>query len=484
MRSPATHNTIVIDVTNACPLQCSNCTRFCGHKKPVFMDMDTFRKAVDSLVDHPSQMGLCGGEPTIAPLFPEYMDYLEKTIGRERSCLFTSLTKQYYEFFERIQEVFCFQGINDHNHQGLHTPLLIASEELPIPEETKKKLIDNCWVQNNWSACVTVKGAFFCEVAAQLDLLFDGPGGWPIEPGWWKRTPDEFGDQLKWCNICGAAMPMPRRIAVEEIDDVSPGNYERLKKLGSGKIKKGKVKVFDVGKYKIEDYKDWHPDVDWFLPPDDRSRRIANESKTIRPKKLDCILACDGNLLDITRSLAVNRQHFDDFVVVVPNEVVGMDRLCNEHNALYIISECCMEEDFFDKGKAINDALEKFTPTDWIVIIGSKIRLHDRFGSLMRQEILNPGFLYWEIAPSEAEPLHFQIAIPSIQSATWDMYHSSFQLFNVRASSLKGRGKKWYPEGKAEREADGLFRIDWLPSKKCIISLSERKPLSLSTAFE
>ena len=27
----------------------------------------------------------------------------------------------------------------------------------------------------------------FCEVAASLDYLFDGPGGYSLEKGWWKH---------------------------------------------------------------------------------------------------------------------------------------------------------------------------------------------------------------------------------------------------------------------------------------------------------
>ena len=63
-----------------------------------------------------------------------------------------------------------------------------------MPDEVWLPLRDKCWVQNEWSASITPKGAFFCEIAAALDMLFDGPGGWKIEPGWWRRTPEEFGD--------------------------------------------------------------------------------------------------------------------------------------------------------------------------------------------------------------------------------------------------------------------------------------------------
>ena len=66
---------------------------------------------------------------------------------------------------------------------------MATRKELGIPDEKWIKLRDKCWIQNLWSASITPKGAFFCEVAAAMDMTLNGPGGWPIEPGWWKRKP-------------------------------------------------------------------------------------------------------------------------------------------------------------------------------------------------------------------------------------------------------------------------------------------------------
>ena len=45
MRSPARMETIQIELTSACVLKCSNCTRFCGtHKVPFFLDEDVLFK--------------------------------------------------------------------------------------------------------------------------------------------------------------------------------------------------------------------------------------------------------------------------------------------------------------------------------------------------------------------------------------------------------------------------------------------------------
>ncbi|MDR1740637.1 MAG: radical SAM protein [Synergistaceae bacterium] len=77
MRNPKNMGIIQIDVTNVCPHTCSNCTRFCGHhKKPFFMDMETFKQAVDSLDGFDGVVGVIGGEPTVHPRFEEIAEYL------------------------------------------------------------------------------------------------------------------------------------------------------------------------------------------------------------------------------------------------------------------------------------------------------------------------------------------------------------------------------------------------------------------------
>ncbi|MBR3458419.1 MAG: hypothetical protein IKH16_09765, partial [Selenomonadaceae bacterium] len=123
---------------------------------------------------------------------------------------------------------------------------LFARKDLGMPDEVWLPLRDKCWVQNEWSASITPKGAFFCEIAAALDMLFDGPGGWKVEPGWWKRTPEEFGDQLHWCEMCGFALDTFMRDAKEEQDDVSPTLYEKLKAIGSPRLKAGRTNLVKI----------------------------------------------------------------------------------------------------------------------------------------------------------------------------------------------------------------------------------------------
>ena len=313
MRSPAEMDIIQIEVTNACAHRCSNCTRFCGHhRKSFFMDYPTFRNAVDSLVDFPGMVGIMGGEPTLHPQFAQFASYSAERIKPDckivpltepikdlaayrhqhlithshKSGLWTSLGDKYYEHFELIQDVFGYQCINDHGNPGLHQALLITRKELGIPDKDWVKLRDNCWIQNLWSASITPKGAFFCEVAAALDMLFDGPGGWPVEPGWWKRTPHDFADQLHWCEMCSAALKVPHHQANVERDIVSPLMVDRLKAIGSPKLEKGAFTLFDPTHYDPSKYSGTTTDGLSYLPNKDSSLRVAKTNKSIFPRAL------------------------------------------------------------------------------------------------------------------------------------------------------------------------------------------------------
>ena len=66
MRPLAEMQTIQIELTSACVLRCSNCTRMCGtHKVPFFMEEEDFKRAIDSLVEYAQQphaiVGFMGG---------------------------------------------------------------------------------------------------------------------------------------------------------------------------------------------------------------------------------------------------------------------------------------------------------------------------------------------------------------------------------------------------------------------------------------
>ncbi len=284
---------IQIEITNACILQCANCTRFVGHhRKPFFMRIEQVEKAIDSLEGYRGGVGIMGGEPTLHPEFEEICRLVQKKIPIKRRGLWTSGYK-WKEYKRLIYKTFGENVFyNDHTGEGQkHQPLLIGIQEVLGDRKFAKELIDKCWIQERWSASITPKGGFFCEVAAAMDLLFEEQGGYSIVKGWWNRTPNQFQDQVeRYCFKCSGALPLPS-ISNKDCDYISPANFKTLQKLNSPKLQKEKYVIYEnkFTKQQIEQYcKNWRP---WEYLGDDGQRSVADPGGLIGLRDAKTLMA-------------------------------------------------------------------------------------------------------------------------------------------------------------------------------------------------
>lgn len=238
---------IQIEITNACHLSCAHCTRAVSHvKKPYFADLAFVEKALLSLQGWTRGVGCIGGEPTLHPDFPAICKLFRKYFPKRQCGLFTAGGKRYEEHKELIDETFGIITFNDHEMGGVHQPMMIASKDVIKDDKLRDELIDKCWLQTVWSPSITPKGAFFCEVAATFDMLFNGPGGYPIEPGWWKRTVPEFRDQRdRYCTSCSIPIPMEKVSIDVPYEYVSISNFKKLEEAGSPLAKNGRLRVIN-----------------------------------------------------------------------------------------------------------------------------------------------------------------------------------------------------------------------------------------------
>ena len=473
------------------------------------MDLETVERALDSLRGFPGMVGIMGGEPTIHPDFEriaelaasrfaparlprarfapiaDFASHRNKHLARipgVKLGLWSSLGEAYYRHYETIQDTFGYQCINTHDNPGQHQGMLIASGELPISEDRRQELIDNCWINRLWSASITPKGAFFCEVAAALDMLFDGPGGWPIEPDWWKRPPDSWGDQRKWCNLCGAAMPVPSRPAWDAVDDVSPKNLERLSEVLSPKARKGKVRVFDVANYDPADYAE-KPSAEWYLPEGDNAKRVGTD-RSLYPRKIEALLVCVGYADFLRRTLPLNVDLFDRVVVVTASEDAATIAVAQEAGADVVVSDSYREKGAaFNKGRMINTGARALDFDDWVLITDADIFFPPDFRKAVDGMILNPGSLHYATrfippAASCGQWLERYVRTPGIVSELRLTDPGSnrnpwgyCQLFNVRAKAIRDRGRDIYSEKFASAGGvDYHFHNLWHPERKILLN--------------
>jgi len=244
---------IQIEVTNRCNRQCSNCCRFCGHftkDKIFYADPVAVAGYLEALRDFPGWVGFIGGEPTLHPRFDE-LCYVMRQYRQPGLCgIFTNcLTKEYQEHKGLIESTFGLLNYNDHTTVITHTPMLVAMDEVIADVTVQAQFIADCWLQNTWSATITPKGAYFCEVAGMLAWMLDGPDGWDAtDPTWWKKDVPDYKEQIAWaCHQCGAALPLVPRSSRDTVDDVSPGMLEKLRAVKSPKALAGKCHVYSGG---------------------------------------------------------------------------------------------------------------------------------------------------------------------------------------------------------------------------------------------
>ena len=457
MKSPSEMRIILIDITNACVRQCSNCTRFCGHhRKPFFMDYETFCRAVDSLDGFSGTVGIIGGEPTIHPDFERMAKYLGEKRGpktdfslykpqkhfmdavhdvemshteivpcgsEEKRIVYgggvwSVMGDGYKRHYEVIQDIAKYQALNDHSNPMYHKPALITRKELGIPDKEWYEMRDNCWVVDVWSANITPKGAFFCEVAGCLDMLFDGPGGWKIEPGWWKRKPEEFGEQLQWCELCGMACETFTRDANEGIDDVSPVLYEKLKKIGSRKVEKGTVNVVRIENGVISEeskaagrqFKSDMPYVEHY------SDRFNAEKSSLYYKEFIGIYDCktDEDFLNCIN----DSDKFREVFVYASSELIK-----KYATVCFSCPHSFIEREKFRIGYVLWYAMHYLDHNTYALCIKGTVKIKDAIGRL-RDQVLNPGILLYREFFSDVNDEYFEAEAGSVAMLINGVAHS------------------------------------------------------------
>lgn len=231
------------------------------------MTLEQIKVGLDSIANFPAVKGIIGGEPTFHPQFEEMCKIVKESgIPKEQLAIFVSSNPKLDQYWQLITDTFGIICRNDHTEAQknvcLHQPLTIAVQDVVSDEDVQKQLIEGCWVERTWCGTVNHYGAYFCEIAAQLDLLlFDGANAWDVIKDWWDTDPGAFTEQANnLCGYCGMCLPIQRELIKNTTEKFSEGLYKEF--LARGLSKMDDVVIFDTKLTKEEineNIKTWYP---------------------------------------------------------------------------------------------------------------------------------------------------------------------------------------------------------------------------------
>jgi hypothetical protein len=353
------------------------------------MSVEQFKAAAEALKDFPSKspaeaegrtkvVGMIGGEPLVHPQFRELCDLLHAAIPARDQCgLWTGLDVTKSVHYDAIRRTFGHANYNNHaKYPSLHQPVLVAIKDAIPDAEKMWELIGKCWVQEKWSATINPRGFYFCEVAAALANILGGPDGLPVEPGCWKRPLKDFRKQIEWaCPRCGCALPLQRRADKDRLDDVSPSNMEALKAAGSPAIER--CRILDTTAYNLAESREkWNPRIYREEGPSPWIRIAPPSPLESMPAFTVCVGYDDILAITLPRMVKTFRQVF---VISAPQDAATAALAKQAGATLYVTDAFYRQGAAFNKGLAIEEAMQLIVRKGWIATIDADILLPGKF---------------------------------------------------------------------------------------------------------
>lgn len=233
-----------IKTLNACDLDCVSCSVAVGIakklKRQFRMTPDQFRTALRSLKGYQGVIGMFGGNPCIHPNFKELCEiFTEEIPNKQQRGLWSN---RLFGHGKLCRETFHGPHSNINVHESkeawdelvrdwpeatrlrsglsspsMHGPIFGSMMDLGIPEAEMWDKVSTCYVNQTWSAEITVVdgvlSGYFCEIAATMaELTGDSSEGVDVVPGWWQKPMRDFKHQVSnYCSKC--LIPMnPRKV--------------------------------------------------------------------------------------------------------------------------------------------------------------------------------------------------------------------------------------------------------------------------------
>jgi hypothetical protein len=262
LRPPRDKEVIEIIATTYCDLlKCSNCHQMVAHQKERYhMTPENFRMAIRSLADWWGVIGMFGGNPCVHPQFDELCRIFREEIPdrRRRGILSNNINGH----GKVIKETFGWFNLNPHadaeaakemmdaglpvikeavTNKAWHSPVMVAIKDMIQDEGEMWRAIEKCDVNIRWSGAIRerhgVIKAYFCEVAAAFEGVYDEDSGIPVTPGWWKLNMDVFEHQVRrWCPNCGVALRMKGHQDLDFVEDISHAHAKGVREMKGRRV--------------------------------------------------------------------------------------------------------------------------------------------------------------------------------------------------------------------------------------------------------
>ncbi len=111
--------------------------------------------------------------------------------------------------------------------------------------------------------------------------------------------------------------------------------------------------------------------------------------------KLESIVVCVDYGDFLSFSLPLNKQHFDNIIVVTASHDKRTQKICEWHHVHCVISDSCYADGAsFNKGNMINEGLKRLKYNDWVAHIDADIVLTSQFRNLFQNIDLDKDSIY------------------------------------------------------------------------------------------
>ena len=179
-------------------------------------------------------------------------------------------------------------------------------------------------------------------------------------------------------------------------------------------------------------------------------------------KRLETIIVCVNYLDALEFTYLKNKEILTEILIITSFKDLKTQQFCLKNEIDHILTDAFYENGFvFDRGGAINQALQTLKFNDWVLHLDADIVLPRTFRSIIQNYKLDIEKLYgisrFDIKKEECEDYLNGIKKPKLPNNYWAWGYGFFQLFNYQ-KFIDCNGAI-YPSNEDDTLSDHFFRL-------------------------